>query len=154
MAWARKHGVQPPAFAIAKARAAGINLAWLDGSIDRAKPKANCCLAQTSADKTCCAAELVAAVPATEQSSCCSKRLDVTAPDDSMSANDANHLIGWRALACRGQALDWLSAVPTLIVPPHELLSDLPLVERRAPTSSEVAEGLSESPDVPPPEVA
>ncbi len=59
-----------------------------------------------------------------------------------------------RSGTCRGQALDWLSAVPTLIVPPHELLSDLPLVERRAPTSSEVAEGLSESPDVPPPEVA
>jgi hypothetical protein len=152
MAWARKHGVQPPAFAVAKARAAGINLAWLDGSIDRAKPKANCCVAQSSAGKTCSATERAAAVRATEKRSCCSKHLDVTAPDDSMPASD--HLIGLRALACRGQALDWLAAVPTLIVPPHELLTDLPLVERRAPASSEVAEGLSDSPDVPPPEVA
>ncbi|HEX2474544.1 MAG TPA: hypothetical protein VHK01_07360 [Lacipirellulaceae bacterium] len=154
MAWARKHGVQPPAFAIAKARAAGINLAWLDGSYHDEKSTANCCVSQLSADKTCCAAKLAAAVPATTKSSCCSKYQDVTAPDDSTPANEGNHVIGWRALACRGQALHWLAAVPTLIVPPHELLNDLPLVERRAPTSSEVAEGLSASPDVPPPKVA
>ncbi len=154
IAWARRHGVRPPAFAIAKARAAGIKLAWLDGSIDRAKPNANCCVAESSTDKTCCAAELVAAVPATAKRSCCSERQDVTGPDESTPANTSNHVIGWRALACRGHALHWLAAVPTLIVPPHGLLNDLPLVERRSPTSSEVAEGLSDSPDVPPPEVA
>lgn len=154
IAWARRHGVRPPAFAVAKARAAGINLAWLDGSTDSATPKANCCVAQSSAGKTCCAAELVAAASATEKRSCCSQRQDVTAVDSWAPANRGNRIIGLRALACRGQALDWLAAVPTLIVPPHELLDDLPLVERRSPASSEVAEGLSDSPDVPPPEVA
>jgi hypothetical protein len=37
---------------------------------------------------------------------------------------------------------------------PHEVLNDLRLVERRAPEVSEVADSISESPDVPPPEVA
>jgi hypothetical protein len=154
MAWARRHGVRPPGFAIAKARAAGINLAWLDGSSDRAKPKVNCCVAQSYADKTCCAAELVAAVPAIAKRSCCSESQDVTSQYESAPANTSNHVVGWRALACHGQSLHWLAAVPTLIVPPRELLNDLSLVERRAPTSSEVAEGLSDSPDVPPPKVA
>jgi hypothetical protein len=154
IAWARKRGVTPPAFAVAQARAAGINLAWLDGSANAAKTKANCCVAQTSADKACCARELTASVPKTDERSCCSERQDVTAPDDVTPPNDGNILIGLRALACRGQALHWLAAVPTLIMPPHEVLNDLTLVERRAPEVSEVADSVSESPDVPPPKVA
>jgi hypothetical protein len=154
MAWARTRGVRPPAFAVAQARAAGINLAWLDSSTDRREAKANCCVAANSDERNCCATKLTAAIPRIEKRSCCSEHNDVTAADDSIPANDGNHLIGWRALACRGQALHWLAAVPTLIMPPHEVLNDLPLVERRAPEVSEVADSISESPDVPPPEVA
>src|SRR5262249_1134203 len=32
MDWARENGVRPPEYAIADARSAGINLAWLDGA--------------------------------------------------------------------------------------------------------------------------
>jgi hypothetical protein len=153
MDWARRHGVRPPAFAIAQARALGINLAWLDSASDRAK-KSNCCVVQSSADDTSCTSRLIAAVPAIKQLSCCSERHELIGVDESNRTDDGKHLIGWRVLACRGQALHWLAAVPTLIMAPHEVLNDLRLVERRAPEVSEVADSISESPDVPPPEVA
>jgi hypothetical protein len=154
MAWARTRRVRPPVFALAQARAAGINLAWLDGSSNGVKAKANCCVAQTSTDKACCAREPTASVAKTEERPCCSERHLLASVDDSNRADDVHRLIGVRALACRGQALDWLAAVPTLIMPPCEHLIDLPLVEYLAPAASDVAGGISAAPDVPPPERA
>jgi hypothetical protein len=154
MAWARKHGVQPPEFAIAKARAAGIDLAWLDESSDPDQESANCCLAARSTNTNCFEAKLTTALAKTEKHLCCTKRRDVTTPDDSTPASRGNHFIGWRALACRGQALHWLAAVPTLIMPPSEHFFDLPLIEYLAPPVSDVAGGICDAPVSPPPELA
>jgi hypothetical protein len=138
IAWARRHGVRPPDFAIAQARAAGIELSLVADTCNAKEPTAGCC-----------AEEMLAAKP-----NCCADGHVAVRAEEATRADEANHLVAWRALACRGLAMQWLAAVPTLIMPPNELLNDLPLVERRAPVVSEVADGVSDSPDVPPPEVA
>jgi hypothetical protein len=153
MAWAQKHGARPPAFAIAAARAAGINLAWLEGPSQLDQKDANCCLAAHSRDTKCCEAKLTTALSTNEKRSCCTTSEDITS-DVATTANDSHRLIGLRALTCRGHALHWLAAVPMLIVPPHALPNDLPLVERYAPDVSDVADSRPESPDLPPPKVA
>jgi hypothetical protein len=138
MAWARRNGVRPPAFAVAQARAAGINLSML----------ADTCDADRQPDK-CCAAERL-----TEKPGCCTERQMTSSPRESNRPADDDHIIGWRALACRGQAIHWLAAVPMLIAPSRGLVNDLPLIERRAPSVSESAMGVPDAPDVPPPKAA
>jgi hypothetical protein len=138
IAWARRNGVRPPAFAIAQARAARIELALFAEVCDAAQQTANCCAADRLTKKPACCAERQA-VPRTEESNRSGK-------DD--------HIIGWRAMACRGHSMHWLAAVPTLVVPPSEPLNDLLLVSRIGPAGSEVAAGVPDAPDVPPPKLA
>jgi hypothetical protein len=138
LAWARRHGVRPPGFAIAQARAAGIDLASFAEAFEFEEQPAQCCAVKRLPERRAC---------------CTERQVTTNANESSREAND-DHIIGLRALACRGQTIHWLAAVPTLIMPPRGFVNDLPLVERRAPASSEAANGVPEAPDVPPPEVA
>jgi hypothetical protein len=138
LAWARRNGVRPPDFALAQARAAGIDLSLLVEACDAGEQQDKCCAAKRSPEKA----------------GCCTERQVATNANQFNGDADVNHIIGWRAMACRGQAIHWLAAVPTLIMPPHALLNDPPLVERCAPAVSEVAGGVPDAPDVPPPEVS
>ena len=63
-------------------------------------------------------------------------------------------LVAWRALACRGQSLHWLAAVPSLVLIRPELSQGIPHIDWLGPTASEVASGVSNHPAVPPPEQA
>jgi hypothetical protein len=138
IAWARRNGVRPPAFAIAQARAPGIDLSLLAEAGDAAQQTAKCCAVERLS----------------EHSGCCAGRQEKTLAPKPNHADDDNHIIGWRALACRGQSMHWLTAVPTLIVPPLEQWHEMPLVARLAPAASDVGGGTVEAPDVPPPERA
>jgi hypothetical protein len=133
-----RNGVRPPAFALAQARAAGIDLDLLADARDASKKPGNCCAVEQLPEKR----------------GCCTEHQVTTNTRESNRNDDDDHIIGLRALACRGEAIHWLAAVPTLIVPQHEPLNDPPLVERRAPAVSEAADSVPDAPDVPPPEVA
>lgn len=138
IAWASRNGVRPPAFAIAQARAAGIDLALVAEACDADEQPAKCCAADRLIEKpTCCAERHVSA-----------------RSEESNRSGEDDQVIGWRALACRGQTIHWLAAVPTLIMSAQELLNEPALVERRAPAVSETAISVPDAPDVPPPEVA
>jgi len=150
LAWARKQGVRPPEFAIAGAKRAGADLNWLaDNSKNVAVNTKNksCCIVK-SATRSCCV-KCTAGVPATSERACCASRHDKVA-----SRKVASHVVGLRALQCGGQSLNWLAAVPTLIMLRPQLSHELPLVARLRPAASDVAEGLTDDPAVPPPERA
>jgi hypothetical protein len=138
LAWARQRGVQPPDFALAQARAAGL-------------------IGRELAD---------AGQPCDDKTACCSahqKKLvsfDADLPDASLdeqvnaTAEKTNSIIAWRALACRGQSASWLAAVPALILvgPPSSDLHQL--VMPLSPSAPVVAPKRSDAPPVPPPEHA
>lgn len=130
--------MRPPAFAVAQARAAGIDLSLLAETCDAAQQTAKCC----AADRL------------TKKPACCAESQAVSRTEESNRSGEDDHIIGWRALACRGQAILWLAAVPMLIAPSRGLVNDLPLIERRAPSVSESAKAVPDAPDVPPPEAA
>ena len=138
IAWASRNGVRPPAIAIAQARAAGIDMSLLAQAGDAAQRAANCC----AADRL------------TKKPACCTVRQEVPRTEESNRSAEDDHIIGWRALACRGHSIHWFAAVPMLIAPPRGLVDGLPLIERRAPSVSESAMGVPDAPDVPPPEAA
>ncbi len=136
---ARAHNVRPPEHAIAAAQVAGLDLSWLGikshGKLDAFAP--SCCSRIASKDlPTCCQKRAAAA---------CDRQKDAFLGD---------HIVAWRALACHGQSLNWLAAVPTLIVARPDFSHDLPLVAWLGPAVSETAESVFSYPDVPPPERA
>jgi hypothetical protein len=132
LAWARARGIEPPAFALAQARAMGLDLASIGrpGSSDRSTH--SCCSPHKHSPRAC------------ESATRCTKD----------AAGGTSHLIAWRALACRGQSLHWLAAVPSLVLVRPELSQVIPHIDWLGPTGSEVAGGNSSSPAVPPPERA
>jgi hypothetical protein len=132
MDWAREHGVRPPEYAIDEARRQKIDLCWLDEPAGSQMVK-SCCVAKAGNGKPCC---------------CCHR-------DDAAQKNSdkaASRVIVWKALACGGQSLNWLAAVPTLIAVSHELSDRLPLVAWLGPNISVWADGIADEPVVPPPE--
>jgi hypothetical protein len=134
MAWAHERGVRPPEYAIDEARQQLIDLCWLD---DLAHPPATktCFAAKANDGKSCC---------------CCHHNDHAT----KVGVKTASHIVVWRALACGGQSMNWLSAVPTLIAVRHELFNRRPLVVWLEPHTSVCAEGIADEPVVPPPERA
>jgi len=139
MAWARVHGVRPPEFANAEARAARIDLAWLvepKGAGSKAL-SASCCARQLKTDApACCHAK----------TACCSHNHEQQ-PSDSKS----NRVVGWKALNCQGHSANWLAAVPTLVSVSGMQSNDLALVEWLGPALSEYADRASDLPAIPPP---
>jgi hypothetical protein len=150
IAWARTHGVRPPNFALANARKAGIDLAWLGDTSGVWQVAGSRCdsSAQCSMPK-CCRAKLAADASMVHARACCEDQ-----PIHSAPANNADRVVAWRALACGGQSMNWLAAVPILISVPMEFYCELPLVAWLRPAASDVACGMADSPAVPPPERA
>ena len=148
-AWAREHNVRPPEYAIAAAKLARLDLAWLGikSSPQIATSASSCCrqVANSSAPRPCCQKRASAATCAGGQ--VCHKS------GEKKSKNDGQ-VVMWRALACHGQSMNWLAAVPTLIVARPQESYALPVVAWLGPAHSETAERGSSSPEVPPPERA
>jgi hypothetical protein len=137
LAWARKRGVEPPGFVIAQARDAGFDFESLAAAScdDAAK---------------CCRSNSPATVTADKTSSCCSDR--GTQASSSEQQND--RIVAWRALACRGQSMNWLAATPNMVIAQSEVSHETPLIGWLGPAISDVADGESNDPAVPPPELA
>ncbi len=139
LAWARKRGIEPPAFALAQARAAGLDLTLITTAGDSCDDESKCCRSDSLATTT-----------GGKDSSCCSDH----GVQAASNGEREDQVVAWRALACRGQSTNWLAAVPNMfIVRPgqsHETL----LLGWLGPASSDVAGGESRDPAVPPPESA
>ena len=133
----RDHGVRPPSNAIAAARQSGIDLAWLDGRAGEYANQSNiCCHKNTALTRS-----------RTSLLLCSRTRPRSESPDKQPHR-------GLCVLNCRGQSLNWLTAVPTLIVDRPALSHPAPLIIWLGPASSERIERLTEHPPVPPPEGA
>lgn len=145
MEWARKHGVRPPEQAIAEARAAGHDLAWLG-----IKSLPSCCNSVAEKPLPPCCQNRAA-------SNCCNSaagRCERSGRSEHSSESGPDHVVVWRALACHGQSPDWLAATPALI-PKRPTISHVsPLVAWLGPAKSESAGPHFRSPEVPPPEIA
>jgi hypothetical protein len=148
--WAREHNVRPPEYAIAAAKHAGIDLCWL--GIE--SPKHN--------DGRCphCAGKIVTAgLPPccqTKTKSCCDHAAPACCQNEQKKSNKSggDYIVAWRALGCHGQSMNWLAAVPSLIVPASTLSYGLPRISWLGAAVSDVASGFPTSPNVPPPECA
>ncbi|HEY4234061.1 MAG TPA: hypothetical protein VGM76_11580 [Lacipirellulaceae bacterium] len=132
MDWAHDHGVRPPAYAIDEARREKIDLCWLDDPADSTAAK-TCSAAHPGQGKPCC---------------CCRHHDDASTSGDRTAAR----VVVWRALACGGQSMNWLSAVPTLIAVRLDIADQLPLVSWLMPHVASFADGIADEPVVPPPE--
>ena len=150
--WAREHNVRPPDYAIAQARLAGLELSWL--GIPKAVSHSGLSITSSSAKatnnslQTCC--RIKAATCCAQAEHCCYANHDKRP----QKLNSADRIVAWRAMACHGQSLNWLAAVPTLIAARLEISNDLPFVAWLGPAASETAECLPTCPDVPPPQQA
>lgn len=155
-AWARKHAVRPPEFALAEARQAGLDVSFCESDHGKLATSAEkvCCVKQpaVAAGPSCCQ-QHVSAAP-TRQPACCSKHHDRPSATPDRDQDNKNYVIGWRALACHGHSLDWLAAVPTLTSTHLELSEQLPPLAWIRPAASDTAAGISPLPAVPPPEWA
>lgn len=143
LAWAAENGVIPPNFALAEARRAGLD--------ETGRPHATQLAAQATASQCCCATQ--SCCKSTSTSSCCSSH-DNSDHKHGNSKNNTDHLIGWRALACHGQSLGWLAAVPSLIVVGGDFLPQLLPTTWLGPLVSEHACEVAFAPSLPPPEQA
>jgi hypothetical protein len=134
MDWAHDHGVRPPEYAIDEARHQGIDLCWLDDPSYSSTTAKICCASKTGSGKPCC---------------CCHH--DDHGKDASKVARS---IVVWRAMACGGQSMNWLAAVPTLISVRLEAADRLLLISWLGPHTSACADGIADEPIVPPPERA
>ncbi len=134
-AWAHEHKVRPPEYAIAQARVAGVDVAWLG------IPNNVTCCAHKSNDErpACCQAH----------AACCAHK-----NAQQQKKNGGDRIVAWRALACHGHSLHWLTAITTLVVVRPEVSQHLPLVAWLGPAVSDVAEKITTYPEVPPPKRA
>jgi hypothetical protein len=142
MAWARVHGVRPPEYAIAEARRARIDVAWLVERTGAGSKSltASCCARQLKADATaCCQAK----------KACCGDQ-----HEQRPSEGKSNRVIGWKALNCQGHSANWLAALPTLVSADCGLLNALPRIEWLGRTISDNAGRIATEPLLPPPERA
>jgi hypothetical protein len=148
LAWAKQNGVKPPAFALAEAKRAGLDASGRPISTKIVRVS----LAATAASKTpaCCQKKATSSCcKSSSTGSCCSSR-----KVDAAKSDESNFVIGFRALACHGQSLNWLAAVPTLITVELNFADEFPLVAWLGPHPSETASPCSETPTPPPPERA
>ncbi len=151
LAWAREHGVRPPDFAIAQARAAGFDLSWLEkrGETRLASRSNSCCdPGKGSAAQSGCERPREVS-PTKIVHSCCSQRREPRSENTT-----GGTVVGWQALKCGGHTMNWLTAVPTLIDVRTDFALDISPSTWLAPTNSDIAFGTSDLPTVPPPERA
>lgn len=143
LAWAARNGVIPPDFAIAEARRAGLDTTG--------RPLAAQLAAHTTAPQSCCISH--SGCKSTASSSCCSSHNDSNHKHRN-SEDKTDHLAGWRALACQGQSLGWLAAVPSLIVVGTDCSPRLLPTAWLGPLVSDHACEVVVAPSLPPPERA
>jgi hypothetical protein len=136
--WARKRGIEPPAFALAQARALGIDVPLNATECDSGEAAEKCCQSSPQA------------AAASRATSCCSQQI---VPAESENGREQS-IVAWRALACRGQSMNWLAATPNMIVARPTVSREAPLIVWIGPARSEFADGESNDPAVPPPESA
>jgi hypothetical protein len=147
--WAKKNGVRPPEFALVEARELGKDTSAWDGS-----PKSiRLTVAATTMTPSCCSKKSALAT----RSCCCKKaaatRTCCSSPSKTSSPeNEDQGIVAWRALACRGQSLNWLAAVPSLVHVDLQFADQLPLCAWLGPHTSESASGVADVPTPPPPE--
>ncbi len=148
---AREHHVRPPEYAIAAARAAGIDLCWL-GITTHRKSEAttpSCCQRVADGSLPPCCQKRATATCCHEERACCQHTYN-----RQQTSPRTDHVIVWRTLACQGQSLNWLAAVPTLFKARPAFSHHLPLIAWLGPAASEAADHTIARPDVPPPERA
>jgi hypothetical protein len=150
LAWARRHGVRPPEYALAKARTAGLHIGWLADSSHVDQEPGKCCNATAGTGKpNSCRMTLTSASPRTNDPAFCKdQKDDPTAPAGSTS------LVAWRALKCRGQSMNWLVVTPTLIAFRMQGIERPPMIARLGAAMSERAVDIAQDPAIPPPEAA
>lgn len=151
LAWAREHGVEPPAFALAEADSAELAEVRSIGLLADGLAAKTCCSKKAEKEGPSCCQKKQLAVASTERS-CCRKHAEQPAVTQTEKKDDG--IVAWRALACRGQTLNWLAAVPTTVVARLSWLRQLPRVAWLGPASSEHGEGIAVDPAVPPPKWA
>jgi hypothetical protein len=137
LAWARARGIQPPAFELAQAQAMGLDVAWLAKSCRSGESARRCCSAQ---ERGAIAKPLPRSLTETGQGAA--------------ATDNVGGIVAWRALACRGQSLHWLAAVPSLIVISPDLPFEILVIDWLGPVITAIAGQCSDIPTVPPPELA
>lgn len=150
LAWARKHGVKPPAFALAEASSAELAEARSIGLlVDELAPKICCTKKQEQDSPSCCKKSLTVA---SSERSCCRKHKEQSKGEEATDKAN-NSIVGWRAMKCQGQAMNWLGVVPIAVAARLAAWSrQLPCVAWLGPARSEHGEGVAVDPAVPPPE--
>jgi hypothetical protein len=150
-AWAQEHKVRPPEYAIAAARRAGLDLAWLgEPAMILGHRPATCCSAKTTLTvSTCCQKIIVQCDSAPGHAGCCGEP-----HNQAPRGKAANQVIGWRTLECQGHSADWLFAAPPLVDASYATTHELPLIGWLGPALSEHADPLADLPAIPPPEAA
>ena len=158
--WARQNQVRPPEYAIATAKTAGIDLAWLGikSSTESSRVLPSCheeSVAHLS-QRACC--QQHAAIAAGREHSACHDEApqvcDGCAKRDKERAKDTRHVVIWSALACSGQSLNWLATVPSLLDDQPKLAYNLRVTAWLGPTPSESFASVTSVPDTPPPKGA
>lgn len=150
--WARKQGVQPPAFALEAARQEGLLDAVVTECTEVGATQ-DCCSKRVDAERTSLWTTTLAALVGGEATD--SKQSNV-APDSWKSGGEqkAGFVVAWRALACNGQSLNWLAAVPAVVIPSSDLVTYYSLADWLGPLASESAAGISFDLVTPPPELS
>jgi hypothetical protein len=155
IAWARRNGVRPPEFAIAQARAAKFDLAWLEShNGSKACDRLSCCDAKNKIAKppvparSCCSARTTK-VASRSAHSCCSHM-----PVAHEHKSKRYDVIGFQALKCGGHSLDWLAAVPSLAGSQPIVHFDGPPCAWHRPVATLCVSAAAEPPLLPPPERA
>jgi hypothetical protein len=143
LAWAEENGIKPPDFALDAAALAGLDSGGRP--LDRKVVK----VVLEKATPTCCHSKAGCCKTSTTEHTCCASH-----DKPPTKVKKANVIVAWRALGCRGQSLNWLAAVPTLISVEPQLADQLALVAWLGPHSSEIAGGVPLVPTPPPPERA
>jgi hypothetical protein len=146
LAWADEHDVTPPDYALAEARESGLD----DAGRPLGQKVVRVALAgkKPASTRSCCQKKASCCSDSSNQRTCCTSK--------SKECNDCeqpvNFILGYRALSCHGQSLNWLAAVPTLITIELNLSDEFPLVAWLGPHSSDFASPFLEGPTPPPPE--
>lgn len=146
LAWAKRAGVEPPAYVIAAAARQLI----ADSSGESSAAKSSCCAAKSSCGDA--AASCTAAKPEQAGGGCCGAKAQT--PEQRSMPGGARFLVLHEAMKCRGLSVTVALLPPSLPVTVAELLP-LPVVVHAVPCT---AENLYQSPklaiDAPPPDAA
>jgi hypothetical protein len=150
--WARTRGVQPPAFALEAARKAGLldDATSICAEIDAKK---DCCSKQTQTGHASPWMTKLAALTEGATTETTSDR-DAQVSPSAVGEKDSHFVVAWRALGCNGQSMNWLAAVPAVVLPVSDFVTFPSFADWLGPLASETATGNSLDLVTPPPELS